>query len=85
MNPRIVILMRLPEAPVTGGEIYNFELIKYLKRRFRDVEHISWQPRQRKGPVSFIINSLIQNISLLKHWNEIKSGGHSRGGCIPEF
>ena len=32
-----------------------------------------WQ--REEGPVSFIINSLIQNISLLKHWNEIKSGG----------
>jgi glycosyltransferase involved in cell wall biosynthesis len=74
MNPRVLILMRLPEAPVTGGEIYNFELIKHLKRRFIDVEHISWQPRQRKGPVSFIINSLIQNISLLKHWGELRSG-----------
>jgi len=74
MNPKVVILMRLPEAPVTGGEIYNFELINHLRRRFSDVEHISWQSKQRKGPIRFIINSLLQNIALLKHWDDIKHG-----------
>jgi glycosyltransferase involved in cell wall biosynthesis len=72
MSSRVLILMRQSKTPVTGGEIYNHELIKHLKRRF-DVENISWQPKPRKGPILFIFNSIFQNLSLLKHWENIKS------------
>lgn len=67
------MLMRLPEVPVTGGEIYNFELMKYLINKFPSVENISWQPKPRKGTLRFIVNSLTQNLSLLKHWRHIES------------
>jgi len=65
--------MRLPETPVTGGEIYDFRLIDHLKRKFDSVENISWQPAPRRGPISFIIASLLQNLYLLKQWKNIRS------------
>jgi glycosyltransferase involved in cell wall biosynthesis len=73
LNPRVLIIMVLPKSPVTGGEIYNFHLIDHLKRTFDSVERVSWQPATRRGPISFIVNSILQNLHLLKYWKSIRS------------
>jgi glycosyltransferase involved in cell wall biosynthesis len=73
MSTKVLILMRLPEAPVTGGEIYNFELRKHLGKKFAYVENISWQLKPSKGTLTFIVNALLQNLSMLKYWRQIES------------
>jgi glycosyltransferase involved in cell wall biosynthesis len=47
--------------------------MEHLKRRFDIVENISWRPAPRRGPISFIVDSLLQNLLLLKHWKNIRS------------
>jgi glycosyltransferase involved in cell wall biosynthesis len=66
--------MRLPERPVTGGEIYNYRLDQYLKERFDRVDNISWPNRPHRNAMEFILKSLAQNvsnISLLKWVRDI--------------
>jgi glycosyltransferase involved in cell wall biosynthesis len=61
--------MRLPERPVTGGEIYNYRLDQYLKERFDRVDNISWPNSPHRNAMEFILKSLkqnVSNISLLK-------------------
>ena len=65
----VINLMRLPERPVTGGEIYNYRLDQYLKERFDRVDNISWPNRPHRNAMEFILKSLkqnVSNISLLK-------------------
>jgi glycosyltransferase involved in cell wall biosynthesis len=73
MSIKILILMRLPEVPVTGGEIYNFELRNYLGKKFTYFKNISWQHKPCTGTLMFIVNALLQNLSLLKYWRQIES------------
>jgi glycosyltransferase involved in cell wall biosynthesis len=66
--------MRLPERPVTGGEIYNYRLDQYLKERFDRVDNISWPNRPHRNAREFILKSLkqnVSNISLLKRIRDI--------------
>jgi len=66
-NVKILMMMRLPESPISGGEIYYIRLRDYLKNRFTHVENISWQMKPHKGPVSHIIKSILMNFTLLRH------------------
>ena len=59
----VINLMRLPERPVTGGEIYNYRLDQYLKERFERVDNISWPNRPHRNALEFILKSLKQNVS----------------------
>lgn len=61
------MMMRLPETPVTGGEIYNIKLRDYLKNRFASVENISWEMKPYMGPISYLIESVLMNFILLRH------------------
>jgi glycosyltransferase involved in cell wall biosynthesis len=70
---RVLMLMRLPEPPVTGGEIYYSRLRKYLEGRFAGVENKSWQMKPYRCPLRYIIGSVLQNLSLLKHLNSMDS------------
>ena len=71
---KVLMLMRMPEPPVTGGEIYYSRLREYLKVRFAGVENISWQTKPYKGPLRYVIGSVLKNLSLLKHLKSIDSG-----------
>ena len=65
------------EHPVTGGEIYNYKLDRYLKARFNRVDNISWPNRPHRNVLEFILNSLSQNVSnifLLKRFDDIDRG-----------
>lgn len=64
---KILMMMRLPESPVSGGEIYYIKLRDYLKNHFTSVENISWQMKPHKGPVSHIIKSVLMNFFLLRY------------------
>lgn len=70
---KVLMLMRMPEPPVTGGEIYYSRLREYLKVRFAGVENISWQTKPYKGPLRYVIDSVLKNLSLLKHLKGIDS------------
>jgi len=61
------MMMRLPEPPVTGGEIYYIKLRDYLKNHFASVENISWQMKPYKGPIRYLMASIIMNFTLLRH------------------
>jgi glycosyltransferase involved in cell wall biosynthesis len=67
------MMMRLPEPPITGGEIYYSRLRKYLEGRFASVENISWQMKPYRSPIQYIIESILKNLSLLKHLTNIES------------
>ena len=61
------MMMRLPEPPITGGEIYYIKLRDHLKNHFSSVENISWQMKPYKGPVTYLMKSILMNFSLLRH------------------
>lgn len=65
-DDRIIMLLSLPDKPITGGEIYNSKLYDYLQRSFPSVENISWEPKPHHSKLQFILNSIIQNLSFLK-------------------
>jgi glycosyltransferase involved in cell wall biosynthesis len=60
------MLLKLPNKPITGGEIYISRLYDYLQRSFKSVENVSWEPKHHHSKLQFLINSIIQNLSLLK-------------------
>jgi glycosyltransferase involved in cell wall biosynthesis len=64
---RILMMMRMPEPPVTGGEIYYSRLRQYLRCHFARVETFSWQMKPYRDPVRYILGSVLKNISLLKN------------------
>lgn len=69
LKGNVLSLIRLLEHPVTGGEIYNYRLDRYLKTRFNRVDNVSWPNRPHRNALEFILNSLTQNVyntSLLK-------------------
>jgi glycosyltransferase involved in cell wall biosynthesis len=70
---KVLMLMRMPEPPVTGGEIYYSRLREYLKVRFAGVANISWQTDPYKGPLRYVVSSVLKNLSLLKHLKSIDS------------
>ena len=72
-NIKILMMMRLPEPPITGGEIYYTRLRDYLKSRFASVENISWQMKPYKGPISYMIESVLMNFILLRHLKGMNS------------
>lgn len=66
-NIKILMMMRLPEPPVTGGEIYYVKLRDFLKGHFASVENISWPMKPYNGPIIYLIESFRMNFVLLKH------------------
>ena len=68
---RIIMLLSLPDKPITGGEIYNSKLYNYLQRNFPLVENISWEPKPHRSKLQFLVNSIIQNLSFLKILKDI--------------
>ena len=60
-------MMRLPEPPITGGEIYYIKLRDHLKNHFSSVENISWQMKPYKGPITYLMESILMNFTLLRH------------------
>jgi glycosyltransferase involved in cell wall biosynthesis len=70
---KILMLLRLPDPPVTGGELYYSRLREYLKGRFASVENVSWQMKPYKSPIRYIIESVLKNFSLLKHLKKMDS------------
>lgn len=63
---KILMLVPICESPVTGGEIYNRRLYDYLRSRYFKVENITWQTKSHNTKLQFFLNSLKQNLSLLK-------------------
>lgn len=63
---KIMILMPICENPITGGEIYNRRLYDYLRSRYAKVENITWQTKPHNSKLQFFLNSVEQNLSLLK-------------------
>jgi glycosyltransferase involved in cell wall biosynthesis len=63
---KILMLVPICESPVTGGEIYNRRLYDYLRSRYLKVENITWQTKSHNTKLQFFLNSLKQNLSLLK-------------------
>ena len=61
------MMMRLPEPPITGGEIYYIKLRDHLKNHFASVENISWQMKPYKGPITYLMESILMNFTLLRH------------------
>ena len=61
------MMMRLPEPPKTGGEIYYIKLRDHLKNHFASIENISWQMKPYKGPITYLMESILMNFTLLKH------------------
>jgi glycosyltransferase involved in cell wall biosynthesis len=68
---RIIMLLKLPNKPITGGEIYMSKLYNYLQRSFSSVDNISWEPKHHRSKLQFLVNSIIQNLSFLKILKEI--------------
>ncbi len=66
INCKILMLLPICESPVTGGEIYNRKLYDYLRSRYVTVENITWQTKPHNTKLQFFLNSLKQNLSLLK-------------------
>jgi len=62
----ILMLMPLCEHPITGGEIYNRKLHDYLGSRYTKVKNITWQIKPHHTKLQFFLNSMEQNLSLLK-------------------
>jgi glycosyltransferase involved in cell wall biosynthesis len=63
---KILMLVPICESPVTGGEIYNRRLYDYLRSRYLKMENITWQTKSHNTKLQFFLNSLKQNLSLLK-------------------
>lgn len=70
---RIIMLLNLPEKPITGGEIYNSKLYSYLQRNYPSVENISWEPKPHRSKPQFLVNSIIQNLSFMKILKNVNS------------
>ena len=70
---KVLMMLRMPEPPVTGGEIYYSKLRQYLQDRSIDVDNYSWQMKPYKGPVQYILGSVLKNLSLLRHLRSISS------------
>jgi glycosyltransferase involved in cell wall biosynthesis len=66
INCKILMMMPICQSPVTGGEIYNRKLYDYLRSRYSTVENITWQTKPHNTRLQFFLNSLKQNLSLLK-------------------
>ncbi len=66
INCKILMMMPICQSPVTGGEIYNRRLYDYLRSRYSTVENITWQTKPHNTRLQFFLNSLKQNLSLLK-------------------
>jgi len=69
---KILILMPICENPITGGEIYNRKLYDYLRSRYIKVENVTWQTKPHNSKLQFFLNSLMQNLSLLKLLRRLK-------------
>jgi len=70
---KVLMMLRMPEPPVTGGEIYYSKLRQYLQDRSVDVDNYSWQMKPYKGPFQYILGSVLKNLSLLRHLRSISS------------
>ncbi len=68
----ILMLMPICEHPVTGGEIYNRKLYEYLGSRYTRVKNITWQTKPHHTKLQFFLNSMEQNLSLLKLFRQIE-------------
>ena len=70
---KVLMMLRMPEPPVTGGEIYYSKLRQYLQDRSVDVDNYSWQMKPYKGPFQYILGSVLKNLCLLRHLRSISS------------
>jgi glycosyltransferase involved in cell wall biosynthesis len=61
----ILMLMSICEHPITGGEIYNRKLYEYLGSSYK-VKNITWQTKPHHTKLQFFLNSIEQNLSLLR-------------------
>lgn len=67
------MMLRMPDPPVTGGEIYYNNLRRYLQDRSIIVDNYSWQMKPYRSPVQYILSSVLKNLSLLRHLRSISS------------
>jgi glycosyltransferase involved in cell wall biosynthesis len=63
---KILMMMPICDSPITGGEIYNRRLYDYLRSSYSEVENITWQTKPHNTKLQFFLNSVKQNLSLLK-------------------
>lgn len=72
-DSKIIMLIRLPDKAITGGEIYISKLNSSLHKDFPSVENISWEPKPHSSMLQFLVSSIMQNLSFLKILKDINS------------